>query len=720
VAARSTASFIVTALCLVCACKKAEQTPAPVRQPNVVVITVDTLRADRLGCYGFEPARTPNADALAARGVRAEHAIAAAPITLPSHASIFTGLYPPAHGVRDNGMYRLPEKVETLAERLKAGGYRTQAFVSADVLHHRFNLDQGFDAYDDALQGEDDPGMFRILERSGEHTMDRVLQWLDRSLVPSPTQAPFFVWVHLFDPHQPYAPPEADAKASRTLYDGEIASVDRQIGRFIAKLEERAALDDTIVVFTSDHGESLGEHGEATHAMFIYEATVRVPLIIRYPAKLPAGATYRGSVRAVDLMPTILGLVDLKPSDTQGVDLSKALAGAAVAPALSPYSESLHSELEFGMAPLHGIRSNDWTYIRAPRPELYDRAKDPGETRNLLEDASAPGSQTARDRALTMDKQLVDVFEDSKRFGLVSELEPLDEETTQMLQALGYMGDSDAPQGMEGMDPKDGVRAFDELDQARQLAIGGDYESAKKVLHALLKRVPRNASARNLLAMCELRTGNTEGVEELYLQSLAYEPRQPEVLVQLGRLELQEGKLDAARARFQEALNVEPADIPAMMLLAHIELRENRPEAAKSWYDKAIAADPNDSAPYLQYGDFYFRQNELQEARRWYDKALERQPDSFVAALQAGTSALRTGDLQSAQRYSLRASQIDPASWKPLYNLACVQVHQGDPNAAISSLQSAVARGFSDAALLQGDACFAPLHSDPRFRQLAQ
>ncbi len=719
-AARSTVAFLFATLCLSFSCKKAEQAPAPARQPNVVVVTVDTLRADHLGCYGFDLARTPHIDALAAQGVRVERAIAAVPITLPSHASIFTGLYPPAHGVRDNGKYRLPDKAETLAERLKAEGYRTQAFVSAEVLHHRFNLDQGFDGYDDALQGEADPGMFRVRERSGEHTMDRVLHWLDAALVPATDQAPFFLWVHLFDPHQPYAPPEADAKASPTLYDGEIANADRQVGRLITKLEEKMALDGTIVVFTSDHGESLGEHGEATHAMFIYESTVHVPLIVRYPEKLRAGATYSGSVRLVDLMPTILGLADLKPGDTQGIDLSKALAGPAVAPAVSSYSESLHSELEFGMAPLYAIRSNEWTYIRAPRPELYDRAKDPGETRNLLEDGSAPLSQTEEALTLTLEQQLGAVLEESKRFGLVSDVQPLDDETVQMLQALGYMGDSDVPQGVEGMDPKDGIRAFDEIDQARQFALEGDCKSATKVLRALAKRVPRNASARNLLAMCELRAGRAAVAEDLYLKSLAYEPRQPEVLVQLGRLRIQEGKLEAARARILEALKVEPADIPAMMLMAYLELRENQPEVAKEWYDEAIAADPNDPAPYLQYGDFYFRRNAFEEARRWYEKALQRQPDSYVAALQAGTSALRTSDLQSAQRYFARASQIAPTAWQPSYNMACVQMGQGDPSAAIISLHNAKARGWSDASLLQRDPCFTALHTDPRFLELVR
>ena len=221
----------------------------------MLLITVDTLRADRLGCYGYEQARTPHIDRLADDGVRVEHAIAPTPLTLPSHTSILTGLEPPAHSVRENGAFRVPDSVQTLAESLRAEGYQTQAFVSADVLHRRFNLDQGFDGYDDDLSSEAKETPTRMLQRSGERTMNRVLRWLDER-IESASPSPFFVWVHLFDPHAPYEPPEADAKLSATPYDGEITSADRQVGRLVDALKEDGVLDDTILVFTSDHGAS--------------------------------------------------------------------------------------------------------------------------------------------------------------------------------------------------------------------------------------------------------------------------------------------------------------------------------------------------------------------------------------------------------------------------------------------------------------------------------
>ena len=718
---RPVVSFLVALALVLSACKKKEQEQAPPSKPNVVVITVDTLRADHLGCYGFEAARTPHIDALASQGVRAEHAIAATPITLPSHATIFTGLYPPAHGVRDNGMYKLPEDVETLAERLKAEGYRTQAFVSAWVLHHRFNLDQGFDGYDDVLATEGDPGMFRVPERSGQRTMDAVLSWLDTAFAPDKKGEPLLLWVHLFDPHQPYAPPEEDAKASPTLYDGEIASADRQIGRFVDKLRTKGALDDSILVFTSDHGESLGEHGEATHAVFIYEATVRVPLIIRYPRKLPAGTTYSASVRSVDLVPTVLGLADLKPMETQGLDLSKAMAGKAETPMVSPYSESMHPELEFGMAPLHGIRSAQWTYIRAPRPELYDRSKDPGELRNLLEDADPAVSQSATAEALTLDARLAQVFEDSKRFGQTSDVRPIDAETAEMLKALGYMSESDAPKGVNGMDPKDGNRAFNEIDEARQFVLQEDYASAKKILVALLKRVPTNAfgakSFGDVRAQSrQSRRGRGSLLAVPRTRATASRGDRTTRAVSIARREA--GRRPRALhpgARGGPGIHRSDDDCSPISSVSRDDAEE-----AMRWYDKAIAIDPADPAPYLQYGDHYFREGDFAQAKSWYEKALKAQPDNFAAAMQAGTSAMNLGDANTAEGYFVRANRIDSSSWKPFYNLACLRVKGGDANSAIQSLQNAVTLGFDDAEQLKADVCWAPLRADPRFAELVR
>jgi Tfp pilus assembly protein PilF len=410
--------------------------------------------------------------------------------------------------------------------------------------------------------------------------------------------------------------------------------------------------------------------------------------------------------------------------ETQGVDLSKALTGAAEPPAISPYSESLHGELEFAMAPLYGMRSGPWTYIRAPRAELYDRSSDPGETRNLLDPSVANADRAAHEvaqrQAADLDRALSGILKDSERFDFAETTSPLDAQTVEMLRALGYMGEPGAKGGLEGMDPKDGVRAFDDLDRARQLAFEERYVEAKQVLVSLLDWVPKNASARNLLAMCEFRLENSGAAKQLYLQSLADEPRQPEVLVQLGRIELAEGQPVAARKRFGDALKVDDTHVEAMILLAYLDLREGHPDDAKAWYERSIAADPSYVEAYLHYGDLYFRQGDFHQAKRWYERALELHPESYRAAAQAGTCALQLGDAKEAERYFLRASEAEPSSWRPLYNLACARVLQGDKLAGVDYLEKAVARGLTDVALLGRGKCMQALRSEPRVEALVQ
>jgi arylsulfatase A-like enzyme len=248
----------------------------------VLIITIDTLRADHLGAYGYALARTPTIDKLAAQGVQCTNVVSSAPITMPAHSSIFTGLYPPAHGVRDNGAYALGEGAVTLAERLRDAGYTTHAFISALVLNRRYNLDQGFETYDDDLWAEDEPKLFMIRERQAPKTTARFLTWYGRW--KEGRDKPFFTWIHYFDPHQPYRPSSTDLALAPSPYDAEITGVDRQIGVIMDALERDGVLKDTLVIVTADHGESLGEHSEKTHAIFVYDATVRIPLIFRYPA----------------------------------------------------------------------------------------------------------------------------------------------------------------------------------------------------------------------------------------------------------------------------------------------------------------------------------------------------------------------------------------------------------------------------------------------------
>jgi arylsulfatase A-like enzyme/Tfp pilus assembly protein PilF len=681
--------------------------PAKVARPNVLVVTIDTLRADRVGCYGFRLAHTPRIDRLAHEGVRVTNAIASAPITAPSHASILTGLYPPAHGVRDNGAFRLADDVVTLPERLHARGWATQAFVSAAVLDHRYNLAQGFDAYDDRLWSEDDPLLFMIRERPGARTADRALEWIRKR----PRGRPFFLWVHLFDPHQPYQAPPAQQALAPTPYDAEVAAADAHVGRILDGLARAGVLDDTLVVVTADHGESLGEHGERTHGVFVYESTVHVPLVLRWPRVLPRGRVYRGPVRSIDIAPTILSALGVRiDPPVQGVDLLAALAGRAEPPALTQYSESLLSEVGFGMAPLHAIREGTRTWIRAPRPELYDRARDPGEARDLA--ARQP------DVARRLDAALGRVLEESRRMAHDSDRSPLDQETIEMLRSLGYVGDPATRDAVAGMDPKDGLRIHELLEEARHAARRGEWTESMALLHSILEETPGNLSALGTLALCQVRLGRVDEAADTYRRSLAIDPKQQRALVSLAGIEIDRGNWDDAALHLREALRQSPAYVEAMVQLGFVELERGNEAEARRWYDRAIAADPGFPRAWQRYGDLFFARGEYGRALDYYRRAIDVQPDLFAAIIQAGVSARRMGDSSTAIRYYERAAHLRPDSWIPPYNLACAQALAGDHEEALARLAEAITRGLADLPLLDNDPDLASLRPDPRLETL--
>jgi tetratricopeptide (TPR) repeat protein len=617
--------------------------------------------------------------------------------------------------VRDNGAYRVPDELTTLAEILQGKGYSTQAIVSALVLHRRYNLDQGFDGYDDDLWNEDEPNMFMIRERPARRTVDAAIEWFRTwSGTAEHERKPFFLWVHMFDPHQPHTPGSADRALSITPYDAEIAAADRQVGRLLDTLAAQGVLDDTLVVFTSDHGESLGEHGEQTHAVFIYEATIRVPMIFRHPGTLPAGTVYQGDARGVDLFPTVLSMLGHSIPVNQGFDLSRVLEGKAQAPGKPQYSESLLAQLGFGMAPLLGVRHGPWTYIRAPRPELYDRSADPRELKNLLD---ADGHD-AKSKASELDSELDRILLASDEFGITATANPLDEETTEMLQALGYLGEPSTRQAVRDMDPKDGIKIYSMLERGRHLARDLRFQEARATLEELLEIVPGHVSARNTLALCEFRLGDYDNAIKHHLRSLADEPHQPRVMSALAQIYLQRDELDLAEAKLSEALRLNPDFVEAMLARGFLELKRKRPKDAERWYQKALETDADYPRAYLQYGALYFRQGDSVEARKWYERAIEKWPGNFFAVFQAGVCSHRLREHEKAEAYFQRAHEIRPDAWEHLYNLACSRSLQGDSDESLAYLSQAVDNGFEDVQLLKTDVDFASLRRDPRFKAL--
>jgi arylsulfatase A-like enzyme len=430
--------------------------PAPEPPLNLLLVTLDTTRADALGAYGGK-AVTPSLDHLAAEGVVFEQASTVAPLTLPAHASLFTGLFPPGHGVRGNGQNALATESITLAEQLKARGFRTGAFVSSFVLDHRWGLDQGFDVYRDPGIG---PGR-RIdresIRRSADRVVDDALDWMQQL-----GDDRFFAWLHFYDAHAPARPPaEFAPTGADDDYFAAIGFVDFQLSRVMAFLEEHRLADRTIVAVIGDHGESLGEHGEPTHGLFVYEGVLHVPFIIRVPLANMQGRRVSEPVRIVDVMPTVLDLLGQSAAPAiDGQTLVPLMTGAARASRLEVYSESRYGLDRFGWSPLSALREGRFKVILAPRPELYDLDADPNESSNLYQQrADLAASMTRRLRTLTRPAQAAPTSS------------PGDAETRARLAALGYVAASSPASGNAAptlADPKDRIDLYKQLTRLSQ------------------------------------------------------------------------------------------------------------------------------------------------------------------------------------------------------------------------------------------------------------
>ena len=499
-----------------------------------VLVTIDTLRADRVGCYGAEHATTPHLDALAARGVRFENAISPAPLTLPSHATLLTALDPPEHGVRSNGRFRLQDDVPTLAERMQARGFATAAFVSAFVLDRRFGLARGFDHYDDRV-GVQHPEE-GVASRAADQTVDAALAWL----ADAPER--FLLWLHLYDPHSPYAPPEPhQTRQLGRPYEGEIAFADEQLGRLLAAIDARFPAGGTVVIVTSDHGESLGEHGEATHAFSIYDATQRVPLLMAGPG-LPSGAVVTaGLARLADVAPTVLELAGAAGlASPTGKSLLPLVRGEPEAEPRIAWVETLATQLDFGWSPLLGVRTLEHKYVRAPRPELYALASDPGELQNLASEQP----ELARELDALVEER-----------GAARNASPnlaMDPEVIERLRALGYVAAetlpaSERPLGeVGGPDPKEEMGTLSAMQEAFQLLVTG------RELEALERLAPLGEAGLEVeLARGEaaLRAGDFGRARASAQRARDLAANHAPCLVLLGRVAEAEGRLRRGRRR---------------------------------------------------------------------------------------------------------------------------------------------------------------------------
>jgi arylsulfatase A-like enzyme/predicted Zn-dependent protease len=484
---------------------------------NVLVVTLDTTRADYLGCYGRQSARTPHFDRLAAEGFLFEHAVSAAPITLPSHSTIFTGTYPPVHGVRDNGLFQLPGGVTTLAEILKGEGYATAAAVGSYPLSHEFGIAQGFDLYDDhiTINAEDPAGHRKAApknlyfdERSAVQVNDAILPWLREHL-----DRPFFAWIHYWDAHHPHIPPEPYSQLyPQDLYQGEIAFVDNSFGTILRALDEGGALERTLIVIVGDHGEGRGEHFEDTHSMLAYDSTLHVPLILKVPG-MAGGRRIGGRVGTVDILPTLLDLLGIgrRPEEIQGRSfLSQMRAPDSAATGREVhYAEALSPRLSYGWGELRALYRGNLKYIHGPRPELFDLEADPRELQNLAPGRPTEAAQLKQDLEVFLARQPKHQADDA--------VKAQDAEVRQRLAALGYIsGGGDAPENIQeklldgGVPPQERIGDNSLASFAKQLLANGDFLRAKDSAEQLISRDPDNAFYRGILAQSWLGLGDAE------------------------------------------------------------------------------------------------------------------------------------------------------------------------------------------------------------------
>jgi arylsulfatase A-like enzyme/Flp pilus assembly protein TadD len=544
--------------------------------PSIVLVSIDTLRADHVGAYGATSGATPNLDALAAEGVVFEGAVSPVPVTLPAHASMLTGLLPHRHGVRDNGLYRLPPDVPVLAAELAAARYDTAAVVAAAVLDRQYGLGRGFRVYDDAVGGA---AGLAIAERGAATVTDAALAAASR------LRPPFFLFVHYYDPHAAYRPPSPwSERFSARPYDGEVAYADAEVGRLRRELAARGLATDPVFVVTSDHGEGLGEHGEATHGPFLYQATLHVPLIVAAPGRWPAGRRVKGLVSNLDVTPTLLSLAGRPvPASLDGRDLGPAATGGAPAPRALPL-ETEFALNSYGWAALVGVTDGALKWIGAPDEELYDLATDPGETANL----ASKRREDARRLAGLWQKGVAE----NRRSPFTSGSETEDADRLARLQSLGYAAGSRAGAGDPGErpDPKKVIGSLEHVNEARRLIGERRYDEAIARLERARKDSPRNLSALILTGVAHLQAGRPQAAVPPLRRAAEVAPANADVPFNAGLAFMALGDATEAERAFRRTLVLAPRHHDAAVNLVSLLLQTGRAADAKAAYDAARRA----------------------------------------------------------------------------------------------------------------------------------
>ena len=604
-------------------------------RPNVFLITIDTLRADHVHCYGYGPIKTPALDKLAKEGIRFAQAFTPSPITNASHTSILTGLLPSSHGVSDFGV-PLTSSHATLAGELKKQGYDTAALIGAVVLDSKQlapGLDRGFQFYDNFPKHAEGKSRWGRIERRGMDVAQRAEKWLS-----SQRAGPYFVWMHLYDPHDPYEPPAPYSEEYKgRLYDGEIAYADSALGHFIDFLKQKNLYDNSLIVVVGDHGEGLGEHKEDTHGIFLYDSTTHVPLIMKLANGQEAGKEVEAQVRTIDIMPTILDLLDVSArGKLDGVSLGPLLAGTETTSRVA-LGETEYP-LRFGWAPLRSIRSDDLKFIEAPSPELYDLKEDAGELRNTY----APWDKRVQKMRRTLTESIPPSRNREKSPALTS--------TVDELHALGYLGPADAlsstdvPEPSLLPDPKDKIEEQNLLHTAMMSAEDGRLPEARTALKKLLAIDSTSVTA----------------------------------LAQIGRIEMTSGNGSEAAGYFRQAYKLRPEDPTIALEYSEALERNGDLQSAREVLETSLKSQPNQFATHLQLGRIYFHSNDVKSALVEFEAAQLLEPDNVEVTVDLAKALIAQGNFTDAVQ--LLGQVINSPSIKPeasqLLATACTKLNR--------------------------------------------
>jgi len=619
---------------------------ASCRGCNLLLVTIDTLRADRVGAYGSAAGLTPALDRLAGDGVRFARAYSAAPLTLPSHTSILTGVSPPVHGVRANGIFRLGPGSPTLATVLHDAGYRTGAFVGSFVLDARFGLNRGFDVYDDRYGEKHEGDPVDFAERRAEEVTKPALEWI--TAAPG---TPWLAWIHLYDPHDPYRAPEPYASRYQP-YDAEVAYTDAMLGKMLDALRERGQLDHTLVIVAADHGESLGEHNERTHGVFTYDVTMRVPWIVWSGSRLRPGVVDR-VVRLIDLLPTALDLLGIAaPAQLEG-------RPAASAEERSAYFEAMDANLTRNWAPLTGLVRGSWKLIELPRPELYDVEKDPSEQTNLFEKQP--------EQARTLSALLRDTSATLASRATGAQQATLSAEAQQRLQALGYTASSADPSQRvytDADDPKTLIGPANELQHAFAQFAGGDRAAAMAAVRSIAQQHPRFTTAFGMLATMQRQSGDLRGAIATLDDTVRRGIADPSVMVVLAGYLQEAGEGDKAIKLLEAVIAGHPDYAEAYNSLGVVNMRLGRHDQARAALQRVLDLDPTSAKAYENLGADKLAARDIAGAVPDLQHAVELDPKLFDALYNLGLALATLGRDREARPYLERfAAEAPPARY---------------------------------------------------------